>query len=248
MFRRVFLVGILAGFVAGLALTTLEQLKLAPLIAAAEVYESAAEPHQDAMPAMANAAQAWEPSPGFERIVLTFLAEFVIAAGFGLVLSGGFALREACSGQIAGAREGLLWGFAGFAAFALAPALGLPPEPPGMVSADILARQGWWLGTALATACGIGLLVFGRHWAAHALGIAVIILPQLIGAPARPEGSDAVTADIAAHFVAASLVTSAVFWILLGSVAGWLYAAAGKRGAARGDVLRASKAPARQAR
>jgi predicted cobalt transporter CbtA len=45
------------------------------------------------------------------------------------------------SGHDLDARRGLLWGLGGFAALHLAPAVGLPPELPGMASADLAARQ-----------------------------------------------------------------------------------------------------------
>jgi len=234
MLARILAVGLLAGLIGGLALTAMQFWKVVPLIAAAEIYEeAAAEHHHDAATAAHAHDAAWEPAPGLQRISLTFLANLIIAIGFGLVLSGGFALRQALGGPSIGAGEGLLWGLAGFAAFALAPALGLPPEPPGMISADIVARQSWWLATALATCGGIALIALARRWPLWALGIVLLLLPHLIGAPARPEGHDAVPASIAAEFVAASLVTSAVFWIVLGTSAGWLNAALALRGGLR---------------
>jgi len=53
--------------------------------------------------------------------------------------------------------SGLLWGAAGFLIFSGSPALGLPPELPGMTAAALDARQTWWIGTVIATAIGIGL-------------------------------------------------------------------------------------------
>ncbi len=221
MLGRVFAAGLIAGCVAGLVLFAVHVVRIDPLIAAAEVYEDAATAqHKD----HAMAEHAWEPE-GWARPAFTFLANLVIGAGFGLVLSGAFALRQAASGQGPNAREGVLWGIAGFAAFALAPAAGLPPIPPGMVVADIYARQEWWLATAIATAAGLALIAFARRpwgWIAAA---ALIILPQLIGPPARPAGADVVPPDIVANFVAASLVGAALFWLTLGGVGGWLYAA-----------------------
>jgi len=218
LFQRIFAAGLLAGFLAGLVLSAMHWVRIDPLIAAAETYEDAAAQHG----ATAH-AQAWEPE-GFERSALTFLANLVIAIGFGLLLSGAFALREAVSGKSPDAREGLLWGIGGFAAFALAPAAGLPPVPPGMLGADIFARQAWWLGTAIATAGGLALLVFPRRAAWRVLGAALILAPHLVAAPAPPPGTDAVPAALATQFVAASLVAAALFWLTLGGVGGWLYA------------------------
>lgn len=229
MLSRILVVGLVAGLVAGAVLAVVQQFKVAPLIAAAEVYEDAAAHDapaagHDHMPGMAAAAPEWEPAAGLERLGFTLLADLVVAVGFAFVLSGGFAVRQTLSGQVPGASEGFVWGLAGFAAFALAPALGLPPEPPGMISADIYARQEWWLGTACATVAGIAAIAFGRSWMWRIAGIVLLLAPHVIGAPLRPEGTDAVPASIAAQFVAASLVTTALFWIVLGSFSGWLYA------------------------
>lgn len=240
MFSRILIVGLVAGFIAGLVLAAVQHVKITPLITAAEVYEDEAAAHahtHDGAAAAGGAAEAhehetaWEPRAGAERTAFTFLADLIVAVGFGLVLSGSLAVRHAVAGHVPDGSEGLLWGFAGFAAFSLAPALGLPPQPPGMVAAAIYSRQAWWIGTAIATCAGLGLMVFCRHWALRAAGLVLLILPHLIGAPVRPPGDDAVTADIAARFVAASLVTSAVFWSVLGAVSGWLYAALEKRNA-----------------
>jgi len=220
LLRRVFAAGLIAGLVAGVVLFAVHVVRLDPLIAAAEVYEDAAAAQHPGAHDMA--ARAWQPE-GWARPAFTFLANLIIGAGFGLLLSGAFALRQAMSGQGPDAREGMVWGIAGFAAFALAPAAGLPPVPPGMVGADIVARQEWWLGTALATASGLALLAFARRrwWVAAA---ALIVLPHLVGAPARPDGTDVVPPDLVANFVGASLVGAALFWLTLGGVGGWLYA------------------------
>jgi len=121
------------------------------------------------------------------------------------------------------ARRGLIWGAAGFAVFALAPAIGLPPELPGMEAASLAARQQWWLLTAAATAAGLGLLIFARPAALRVIGAVLIVLPHLIGAPAAPHGSTGVPAELAAEFATASLAVAAAFWLLLGGVSGWLY-------------------------
>ncbi|HKW54415.1 MAG TPA: CbtA family protein [Stellaceae bacterium] len=222
MFRRVFLAAILAGLAAGLLVTALQTAKLSPLIAAAEVYETAA------MPSTAHEDAAWEPAAGVERIGFTLLANILIAIGFGLLLSGGFALRQLVSGAGIDASQGLLWGLAGFAAFALAPSLGLPPTLPGSAEADLLARQSWWIGTALATSAGIALIVFALRWWSRALGALAILLPHVVGAPRAPLGG-ATPATLAAEFATASLVIAALFWIALGSLCGWVYDRLGRR-------------------
>jgi cobalt transporter subunit CbtA len=215
VFRRVFVPAILAGLLAGLVVSVVQAAKLWPLIAAAEVYEA---------PTVEHEAQSWEPGPGPERGAITVLANVVIATGFGLLLSAGFALRQIVTGVAAGAREGLLWGIAGFACFALAPSLGLPPELPGTAAGDLLARQSWWLCTAVATAIGIGAVAFAHRARWRSLGVGLLVLPHLIGAPSPPLVAGTAPAGLAAAFAAASLVAAAVFWTVLGSAGGWLYA------------------------
>ena len=56
-----------------------------------------------------------------------------------------------------------------FAAFGLAPALGLPPELPGAFAASLRERQLWWLLAASGAAAGLLLLAFKRGAAFKAL-------------------------------------------------------------------------------
>ena len=219
MFRRVFVPAIVAGLLAGLVVSVVQAAKLWPLIAAAEVYEAPTADHE---------SQSWQPERGLERGALSVLANVVIATGFGLLLSAGFALRQIMTGVATGAREGLLWGIAGFACFALAPSLGLPPELPGSEAADLLARQSWWLSTAVATAAGIAAIAFARRARWRVLGICLVVSPHVIGAPSPPLVGGTAPAGLAAAFAAASLVAAAVFWTVLGSAGGWLYARLGR--------------------
>jgi cobalt transporter subunit CbtA len=227
VFRRVFFAAVLAGLAAGCIVTALQAAKLTPLIAAAEVYEKAETAAHD--PA-AHAASAWEPSPGVERTAFTLAANMIIGVGFGLLLSAAFALHQLFAGAETDARSGLLWGLAGFACFSLAPSLGLPPELPGTAEADLFARQSWWIGTALATAAGIGLMAFVHPPLWRVAGLGLIALPHLLGAPPAPGDGSPVPASLAAEFAAASVAIAALFWIVLGSVGGWLYARLGRSG------------------
>jgi len=234
--RRVFLAGILAGLVAGAFITFVQAVKIWPLIAAAEVFEKAGESapaatssdrpaHGHAMPAAhdhGTPAAEWEPD-GAQRILFTLAANILIAIGFGLLLSAGFALRDAYGGVPADAKSGVFWGIAGFVAFQFAPAFGLAPEPPGAVAAELLARQSWWAATALATASGIALIVFVERPLGKLVGGALIAAPHIAGAPHPAATGGTAPPELAAQFVAASLVTAALFWLVLGGFGGWLY-------------------------
>jgi cobalt transporter subunit CbtA len=223
--RRTLLAGLLAGLIAGGFATGLQALRVAPLILAAEVYESAAPAAHE----HEAGAAAWEPAEGLERTGFSLLANIVVGCGFGLLLAGAFAWREAVSGEGIGARAGLLWGLAGFATFSLAPSLGLPPAPPGSAEAELAARQTWWLLTVIATGVGLWLAVYGRGWVLRVLSLPMIALPHLWGAPVPLGAESSVPPALAAEFAIASILTAGAFWALLGTVDGWLYDRFGAR-------------------
>jgi len=214
-------VALWSGAIAGLVLFALQHWTVVPLIERAESYEAAA--HQ-AMPGMVHEEPGWEPEGGFERTAFTALSTMLAGIGFSAVLFGAVAL----SGRAVDFRRGALWGLAGFTCFVLAPALGMLPQPPGGAVADLQARQAWWLGTAVAAAAGLWLLLMGtgRLGPRWVIGAACLALPHVIGAPAATEPS-VVPAELAREFAIASMATSVVFWVLLGSLGGFLYSRRG---------------------
>ena len=231
MFRQIVLTAVIAGALAGVFAFGTHMLKAVPLIARAEVYEKAAPPATSAAahghahaqtpaqtPATAE-AEAWEPEDGLERALFTLLADVITGIGFAFILVGAIAFR----GRAVDAEQGLLWGLAGFAIFSAAPSLGLPPELPGMAGDGLVARQAWWLGTAIATAAGLGLLAFAGPRPLKAVGVALVLLPHLIGAPVHHAEVGPLPAILAAEFAAVSLVTAGLFWAVLGGLAGYLW-------------------------
>jgi cobalt transporter subunit CbtA len=222
MFRRIFVTALIAGAIAGLFASAVQRIKLIPLIEQAEVYEAAGAAHAGHDHAgMTMAPAEWEPE-GVERTAYTVLADVLAGIGFALLLVGAVACAG-LAGHVVDARRGLLWGAAGFVVFTLAPALGLPPLPPGAEAAELASRQIWWVGTAAATAIGLGLIVFWPAWLPRILGIAVLALPHVIGAPHPPDPGGSVPGDIVAQFAVASIATGALFWLVLGGATGWLY-------------------------
>src|SRR5690349_851737 len=170
MLRRILLVAVLAGAVAGLVASVLQGTRIWPLIAAAEQFEEAAAAHQHG-DAAAGHAHDWQPADGAERIAYTVLFNILAGFGFALLLNGALVLRQAVlRGTTPDVATGAMWGLAGFACFALAPAFGLPPELPGMEAANLLDRQLWWVATAAASAAGLALIVFARSVPRKAVG------------------------------------------------------------------------------
>lgn len=219
VFRKLFFAAALAGLIAGLFVTILQQVGAVPLILEAETYEKAANASTmtEAMPAMEETA--WEPDEGFERSAFTALVNILTGIGFALLLVSAYALR----GQAMDWRKGLFWGLAGFAAFTLAPGLGLPPEVPGAEAAPLLDRQIWWIATVVATAFGLACLAFGRKPLWILLGVVAIVLPHLYGAPQPAEFKSLAPESVARQFVVAAVVTSLLFWLALGSLTGFFY-------------------------
>lgn len=214
-----------SGLLAALLLTLLQSFWIAPLILQAETFESAepvAEQHEHA-PAEAghsheHSAEAWAPEDGWQRVLATTGGNLVVAVGFALLLAALYSLRE--PGRVS---TGALWGLAGFAVFCLAPTLGLPAELPGTAAADLGQRQAWWIGTAAATAAGLALLVFSRHWLFKVLGIVLLVSPHVIGAPQPAVHASLAPEALASQFKIASWLTNAAFWLALGLLSAWLF-------------------------
>ncbi|MBP1298668.1 CbtA family protein [Bradyrhizobium elkanii] len=228
-FRSIVFSSVIAGFIVGLIVTAVQQFGTVPLILRAEVYEkTAAHKHEAAAPPQAilvhdhadhdHAAEAWEPRDGLERNVYTAGANILTAIGFALLLCGFLAVRSGATGEQISWHEGLMWGLAGFAVFTIAPGLGLPPELPGVPTAPLLSRQIWWVTAVLATAAGLGLIVFRRSMPAAIAGVVLIMLPHLIGAPELQHVETNVPSSLSHQFVVAVTLTSLVFWSLLGSL------------------------------
>tara|TARA_R110002124_G_scaffold100107_2_gene246556 strand:- start:1374 stop:2063 length:690 start_codon:yes stop_codon:yes gene_type:complete len=228
MFFKILLSAVFAALAAGIIVSAIQQVTTTPLILIAETYEdgsASANQTETKLPAVAspNAAASDPESSAISRPVMTTMANIVLAFGFSLaLLSVQILLNRSIS-----ARTGLFWGIAAFAAFNLAPSLGLPPDLPGSAAADLVSRQIWWTATAILTALGIGLLSHRQTFWAIVAAILLFALPHLYGAPQPQQYASTVPAEIAAHFAASSLVVMAVFWAMIGSLSGFFFARQG---------------------
>lgn len=231
IFQRLFFAAVLAGLAASLAMSAAQQWRVIPLILEAETYEGAApaehshdgataeHSHADAATAHVHDDDAWAPADGVERTFYTVLANVLGGLGFALMLGAVAVL----SGLPITARNGAIWGVAGFITFQLAPAIGLPPELPGMAAADLGARQLWWWGTVIATGAALLTLARWRNPAALVIAAVLLLAPHLIGAPAAPHETSGVPAHLATSFAATTLAIGALFWLILGPLMGWLF-------------------------
>ncbi len=209
---------VVAGLLAGLFLFLVQRATVLPLIRAAETYESGR-----GAASQADSESAFEKEP--IRSVSTLLGNMFVAIGFGLILTGIYAL----SGKY-GWFSGLLWGAAGFATFHLGPAIIVPPAVPGMEVAALSLRQAGWLIAACSTGIGIALLAVFKG-AARLVGIAFLLLPAALfrGLVTIPSATTSLPALAALDrvFVVRTIGGALLFWIVLGMLSGYLFAKGG---------------------
>ncbi|MCB2116475.1 MAG: CbtA family protein [Rhodobacteraceae bacterium] len=231
MIQRMLAGGLIAGFAAGLLAAVLHFAFLQKLILLGEQYETGALVHFENAHADTSAEghdhgaeghAHGEPASGATRNALTVLFTALTYASYGLLLAAGFAFAEHLGHRI-DPREGLLWGAAGFAVFQLLPSLGLPPELPGAVAADITERQIWYFGTVAASGIGLALIAYGGGIPAAVIGAALLAAPHLVGAPHLDEYAGTVPPELEGQFVARALGVGFITWAVLGALAGRLW-------------------------
>jgi cobalt transporter subunit CbtA len=215
-FQKLMLAVFGSGALAGLVLFAIQHFTVVSLLQAAETYEAAGnELHSGAL----HEDEGWQPTEGWERTSFTALTTVLTGIGFAAMLFGMMAL----AGKTINMRRGALWGLAAFACISLAPALGLPPQPPGVAVADLHQRQLWWAGTVIATVVGVWLIAGQRRtWLLRACGAMCLLLPHLIGAPVAA-GQNLVPDELVRRFSIASVATNGIFWLLTGTLGGLIY-------------------------
>lgn len=158
----------------------------------------------------------------FSRNALTVLFSGLVYVAYALILVAGFALANHF-GKCITPREGLLWGIAGFATFQLMPAMGLAPELPGTIAAELHLRQIWWWGTVATTATGLALIGYGRGVLLVGVALMLLAAPHVIGAPQAEQYWGVAPPELAATFAARVLGVGLVVWVTLGWLAGYFW-------------------------
>jgi cobalt transporter subunit CbtA len=208
-----------AGLATGICGAVLQFIFVTPLLLEGELFETGARIHFASGGGTPQSDKGGISLAGeLPRHVLTMVMNIVAYTGFALLMVAGFALAER-QGRPVTSRRGLIWGLAGFLAVQLAPAFGLPPELPGTIAADVVARQIWWLATVIASVSGLALIAFGDGPAKIAAGIVLLLIPHLVGAPHLDGYWGIAPPELSAHFVTASLGVAAASWTVLGVVA-----------------------------
>lgn len=228
MLARILSVGLLAGLLAGLLVAALQQVTTTPLILVAETYEKQAEAapsssvsahsHQGTA-GHTHGQEGWKPADGFPRFFYTGITTIAAAVGISFLLLAGLVF----DGGTIDERRALSWAVAGFAACGLAPAAGLAPELPGSAAGDLVGRQIWWAGTAVATGLALWLFLRMDHAVARLGAVVLLVAPHVIGAPHVHAFESKVPAELAAQFAALSLAVQALMWSIAGVAIGLLW-------------------------
>ena len=102
MFKRIIVTALLAGLLAGLAFSVIQEFTTTPIILHAETFEGKTVSAVQ-KPAAPDGEEPWHPDDGFERTLFTALSNVLTGIGFAL------------SGRPVDGRSGVIWGIAGFA-------------------------------------------------------------------------------------------------------------------------------------
>ena len=208
-----------AGLAAGLIAAALQISMLVPLVLEAELYETGQLIHFGDVTAPMPDIKA---EHDWARNGLTVLFTATIYIGFAFVMVAAMAFSQ-LKGVTLTTRNGLLWGLSGFAVFQLAPAMGIAPELPGMIGAELASRQMWWTGTVVATLIGLAAVTFGRGPVQLAVGVLFLAIPHIIGAPHPEVYGGTIPPELASEFAGRSLAVGAISWAVLGAFAAYFW-------------------------
>jgi len=247
MIRQIFLTALLTGVLAGFVLTSLQSVKVIPLILAAEEFEGGEittygshqstkeeinSDHHDAEAAAAHDhetnvlatdghshdEEAWGPADGFERLFFTFVANVFLATGWSFLLCAVY-MNVKNNNVI----KGITAGIVGYLTFFALPSIGLSPELPGTLAAALEHRQTWWITTVACSAIGFAVIFFTRNKAYQVAALALVLLPHIIGAPVPDVHGGTAPEVMFNDYVNATFITNGIFWVILGAISVTLF-------------------------
>jgi len=156
---------------------------------------------------------AREPKDGWERNGFTAVANVLTSMGFALALWSIYALRN----HVVTWHEGLLWGLPGFWFSRLRRASVFRPSFPEFRLRRLGHGRSGGSQLRLLRRWGLVSFVLKRSPWASVLGLTLIALPHLIGAPHLEEVVTNVLEPLSHQFIVAVTLTSLMSWALLGS-------------------------------
>jgi cobalt transporter subunit CbtA len=212
MISRAISTALAAGLAAGLCLFLVQRSFTLPLIHNAEAFESHA--HEESAPD----PFASEPL----RSISTLLGDVFVGVGFGLIMTGVF-IGTGKEGWLAG----LVLGAVGFVVFQVAPATVVPPAVPGMKVAPLVLRQIGWLTAVISATVGITLVYKARGFG-KLVGILIAATPAILFRTLLPISPPTTSLHplelIDQIFITRTLASMLVFWLILGTASGYLFA------------------------
>lgn len=238
LFSRLILASLVVALIAGATLSVFQYFWLNPIIFDAEAFEvvqgdTPEDRHLDHSHSHDHSHHhghdGWSPEDGLERTGYTLVANFGVALGFSAIMLALMAFLVRLDHPSPGVLKSLIWGGMGFAVFFFAPALGLPPEIPGVEAPPVEGRQLWWLTTVVCVGAGALLLFFARK-SNKIFAVPLFLIPYVMGAPEMPAepfshpNPEAVITLTNLHidFVYASAVSNFCFWLVMGLASAWL--------------------------
>ncbi len=217
-FRTLVLSAFFIAIIAGLVFSAYQALIITPIIVNSEVYEAAERINQT------EVIETWAPEDGLERHSWSFATNFLLCFAYALILLSAMTIKSSVN-----AVKGLFWGGAAYLSIFVAPALGLPPEIPGMEAAHLEGRQAWWIFTVIITLLALWLIAF-QSPINKAIGVVLIVIPHIIGAP-QPELHGFANTDVKAiealtslwhNFILQTSIANALLWLVIGGLSGYL--------------------------
>ncbi len=215
-FRNLVLSAFIIAIFAGLIFSAYQAFFITPIILSSEVYE-VLEP-------ASHQIEAWSPEDGIERHSWSFATNFLLCFAYALILLSAMTVKSNIT-----TIKGLYWGIAAYLTIFVAPALGLPPEIPGMEAAFLEGRQVWWIVTLIFTAVSLWMIAFQELFY-KGIGVVLITIPHIFGAP-QPESHGFANTDPQAvealttlwhQFIIQTSIANALLWLVIGTSAGFL--------------------------
>lgn len=216
MFTRILTSALFAGAAAGLIASLLQLYFVQPVLLHAELYESGVLVHFGG-----QSVSAHQDVGGFEplRDGLSIVFTIAVYCGYALILVAAMALATQ-RGAVVTARQGIVWGIAGFFVVHFAPGFTLAPEVPGVAAADVYARQVWWFATVACAGVAVWLIAFGRSWFAWGVAAMLLLAPHVVGAPEPEQFTGPVPTELGALFASRAFGVGLAAWVLVGLFAG----------------------------
>ena len=219
MFLRILTIALFAGFIAGVISAVMQMIFLQPILLHAELYEAGNLIH------FGNSMVSGShliPTFDFQRNALNVLFSALIYTGYALILTSLFSYASSLNLKIDNVRA-ILFGICGFVTVQLSPAFGLPPELPGVAAAELIPRQIWWFFCVISTGLGFWIIAFGGNLIFIMVGVILILLPHIIGAPQPLMFIGPTPPELASHFASRALTIGLVTWSCLGISIGYFW-------------------------